>query len=90
VSGYVSTLNEKTRRALRVIRDKGVVSGWELKGLTGLTPDELLRSVQTLTDSELIASSGELLHPEAVLESYFNLRPSARALADFHLKFGGA
>lgn len=86
----VSTLDPKAKQALRVIREKAVVSGWELKALSGLSPEELLEAVRTLIDSELIAASGDLLHPEGVLEAYFNLRPSARAAADFYLKFGAA
>ncbi len=90
MSGYVSTLDPKAKKALRVIREKAVVSGWEPQALSGLTPAELLEAVRTLVDSDLIAASGELLQPEGVLEAYFNLRPSARAVADFHLKFGAA
>ena len=83
---YVLNLEDTCRRALQVIRDRGAISGWELLAATQMNPQQLVAAIQPLLKNDVIGFSGCPYDAEGVLQSFFNLRPSARDLVDFTLR----
>lgn len=68
-------LEEASKRALRLIVDRKVVSGWELASVVG-GPDKLKAAIEPLVASGLVDFGGDWYDEERLLKSYFNLRLS--------------
>lgn len=85
---YAEALDKNAKQVLATMLSKGVASGWQLKGLTGLEPPDLLAALRTLVRQQMIATDGYLLSEDEALESYYNIRPSARQAAEYQLRFG--
>jgi len=82
---FVTRLSDESKTALRVILDRGVVSGADLLSLTGMAPGTLIAAIDPLLKSELVGSSGNVYQPGDIKRAFFNLRPSARDLAEGYL-----
>lgn len=67
-------LGELSKRVLRLLLDRKVVSGWEIASAVG-GPEHIKDAVEPLTD--FVDFSGDLNDCERILKSFFNLKPSA-------------
>ena len=68
-------LEEPSKRALKLILDRKVVSGWELASEVG-GPDKLKAAIEPLLASGLVDFGGDLYDEDRMLKSFFNLRLS--------------
>jgi hypothetical protein len=82
---FVTKLTDDSKTILRVILDRGVVSGADLLSLTGINPETLIEAIDPLLKSEVVGSSGNVYNPQTIRSAFFNLRPSARDLAEGYL-----
>lgn len=82
---FVTKLSDESKTILRLILDRGVISGADLSSLTGMDSSTLSQAIEPLLKSELVGYSGDIYKPEAVCQAFFNLRPSARNLAEGYL-----
>lgn len=82
----VSKLDADQKRALRIIRDKGMLTGRDLEYFTKLDADQLIRVVDQLTDLGLIRYTGHPFEIASFRETYFNVPPSAVPLANMLLE----
>ncbi len=82
---FVTKLSDASKTVLRVIVDRGVVSGADLLSLTGMNPEALLEAIDPLLKSEIVGSSGNIYQPQAIYQAFFNLRPASRDLAEGYL-----
>lgn len=81
----VTQLSPESKTVLRVILDRGVVSGADLLSLTKMTPGSVLEALDPLLKSALVGSSGNVYQPGDLNQAFFNLRPAARDLAEGYL-----
>jgi hypothetical protein len=79
------TLQESSKKVLRVIVERGIASGADLESATGMTAQEVAAALEPLLQSDLIAYQGTA-SPPGIPDSFFNLRPSARQLAEVYLR----
>ncbi len=85
---FVEALDLNAKRVLATMLSKGIASGRQLKAVTRLEPAELLAALRTLVRQQMIATDSYLLTEEEALESFYNIRPSARQMAEYQLRFG--
>lgn len=50
-----------------------------------MAPGNLIAAIDPLLKSELVGTSGKVYQPGDIKRAYFNLRPSARDLAEGYL-----
>jgi len=73
----VNTLSNLSRRALRLLLEKNVASGWELASVVG-GPDKLPKAMEPLLSQGFVDSScNSEDDEERMLKSFFNVKPSA-------------
>jgi hypothetical protein len=82
---FVTRLSDDSKTALRVILDRGVVSGADLLSLTGMAAGTLMAAIDPLLKSEVVGSSGSVYQSDDIKQAFFNLRPAARDLAEGYL-----
>ena len=82
---FLTKLPDASKKVLRVILDRGIASGADLESATGMTPQDLATALEPLLQSDLIAYQGTASQPSGIPDSFFNLRPSARQLAEDYL-----
>ena len=70
----VKALSPESRRALRLLFEKKVVSGWEIASVVG-GPNLLRSAIEPLLG--FVDFNGDLEDPERMLKSFFNIKPSA-------------
>jgi hypothetical protein len=83
---YLPTLDEPSKRILQLIREQGVVSGWQILSGTGVTGQQLLDAANVLVKFSLISCKGNIYKPDEIGKAYFSLVPSSSNLADQVLK----
>jgi hypothetical protein len=80
---FVTKLLDPSKKVLRVILDRGVASGSDLQWATDLKPEELVTALAPLLEQHILGTSGgNPTSANGVLDSFFNLRPSARGMAE--------
>jgi hypothetical protein len=79
---YRPTLDDPSKRVLRVLRDRGVAPGWQLMSEASVTGEELINATRTLLDMDLIKASGGCSNPKEIEQAYFNILPSNARLAE--------
>jgi hypothetical protein len=79
---YVPKLPDESKRVLRVIMSRGVASGNDLQFATQMKPEALVTALEPLIQMGIIGASGFPSEADGVLDSFFNLRPSARSIAE--------
>jgi hypothetical protein len=82
---FMTKLPDPSKLVLRVIVDRGIASGADLESATGMTPQALVAALEPLLLSDLIAYQGTVSDVNGISSSFFNLRPSARNLAEGYL-----
>jgi hypothetical protein len=82
---YLPTLDEPSRRVLRVMQRSGVAAGWQLMSEASVTPDELSLTAGKLLDMGLISANGNVANSKDIGQVYFNIQPSASQFADMVL-----
>ena len=73
-------LDELSKRVLRLLLERKVVSGWEIASAVG-GAEHIKAAVEPLTARDFVDFSGDLNDPERMLKSFVNLKPSAVATA---------
>jgi hypothetical protein len=79
---FVPKIPDESKRVLRVIISKGVASGNDLHFATRMKPEDLVTALDPLLKMGIVGASGTPSEVTGVLSSYFNLRPSARDMAE--------
>ncbi len=79
---FIPKLDDPSKRVLRVIRNRGVVPGWQILSEAGVTADELLKSADTLIGLKLISAQGTSSNSSEIGSTYFNILPSNDYLAE--------
>lgn len=76
-------LDDLSKRVLRLLLERKVVSGWEIASAVG--QDKFKEAIEPLLSHGYVDFSGDLADAERMLKSYFNLKPSAlsRAKSEF-------
>jgi hypothetical protein len=82
---YRPTLDEPSKRVLRVIRERGVAPGWQVMSEASVSGDDLIKAASTLIDMGLIKTSGGALNPKEIEQAYFNILPSNSRLTEMIL-----
>jgi hypothetical protein len=80
---YRPDLDDISKRVLRVIREHGVVPGWQVLSEASVTNEQLVNSANTLINMGLIKASGGGLNIKEVESAYFNILPSNAKLSEF-------
>jgi hypothetical protein len=75
-------LAKQGQLVLRVVRDRGVIRGHQLRSATGLSAEELERHLAPLIQQRLISTSGGHGRAAGVGEALFHVPPSARPQVD--------
>jgi hypothetical protein len=78
---YRPTLEDKEKRVLRVIRQRGVAPGWQVMSEASVNAQELSDAASKLMDIGLIRSSSGS-NPKEIEQAYFNILPSNSQLAE--------
>ncbi|HYL73772.1 MAG TPA: hypothetical protein VEU96_06175 [Bryobacteraceae bacterium] len=80
---FVTKLPDTSKQVLRVILSKGVASGSDLQWATEMKPEDLVTALAPLLDQGIVGvSGGNPSSASGILDSFFNLRPSARGMAE--------
>lgn len=82
---YKPTIDDTGKRVLRVIREHGVVPGWQVMSEASVTSEDLLKAVSTLIDMGLIKASGGAANLKEIDQAYFNILPSNVRLTEMIL-----
>jgi hypothetical protein len=80
--GYLPTLDDPSKRILQLIRERGVVSGWQVLSETGVSDQQLFDAANMLVKFSLISAKGNIYRPDEIGKAYFSLVPSNSTLAD--------
>jgi streptomycin 6-kinase len=84
--GFLPPLDDPSKRVLQLIRERGVVSGWQVLSETGVTGQQLFDAANVLLKFSLIAAKGNIYRPDEIGKAYFSLVPSNSNLADQALR----
>ena len=76
-------LPEDSKKVLRIMVRKPVITGYELAILAGIGPENLLPALTPLLAAGVIAANTSSVDPMEVSKTYYNLNPSARQFAEF-------
>jgi hypothetical protein len=79
---YIPTVDEPSKSILRLIRDRGVVSGWQILSETGVSGEKLLDAANVFVKFSLISAKGNIYRPDEIGKAYFSLVPSSSSLVD--------
>jgi hypothetical protein len=82
---FVTKLSDESKQILHLILRRGVVSGADLLSATAMTPAVLVQALDPLLKSEIVGSSGNAYDQSGIRDAFFNVRPSARSLAEGYL-----
>jgi predicted transcriptional regulator len=83
---YLPQLTDPSKRVLQLIRERGVVSGWQILSETGVTDQQLLDAANQLVKFSLVLAKGNIYKADEIGKAYFSLVPSSSKMADQVLK----
>jgi hypothetical protein len=74
-------LDENSKRVLRILVSRSVVSGRDLLKISELQPTVLSNTLRLLVNEKLIDASSFDFNPQNLVDTFFNVLPSSIGLA---------